>query len=337
MLAIASIAGTNDPSRGPVSPETLCRAFLWHSLNRHALKVRMADTRPDVGPLGMTGKKDGRPFELVRKGGEREIATTGVARITPDNIADLFSHQYDQNDPNKFGCKGIFSDGIRLPTGNQPLVFFWKTGKGGKGIEFHHRDAVATLKRLEAEQAHRDQEALEQQLDYLNHLAQKSGIGELLPGLAKPFVEQARKQVEKKLAVAVAIENAARVYLADAERVTTDRKQESFEPTDLLAHSGYQLTAKKIGGHLKVVNLDIDSSVTSSQLSLLRSNPDWAKGRDGYESLETTLNDSIAAAHSAIAPELRAYRVIRVKRLSELQAAGIQLKAPPGYRLEELP
>jgi len=105
-----------------------------------------------------------------------------------------------------------------------------------------------------------------------------------------------------------------------ARDLSTDRRQMVY-PSDILENSqGFQLI---LGSDGRVKYFDVDSSITASQISR------------GEMISAAKLSEMITELHNSITPELRGYKIVRIRGLGKMKLDG-ELKLPDGLRAVEL-
>lgn len=278
---------------------------------------------PQYTLLQRNAASDPSLFSVEREKNGRKIATVAAVRIVPENVEQLFLHEYA---PGKFGAKGLVAWAPDVDIG---ISLFWKTGEGNSGIEVHHRDAVAFVA---AESAAAQIQSAHGFLSQLEVFAQE------IPG-ADPATKQSVDAISQTIfALSEELETSSARNRAHSAEISAHRKQDAFSASDLNFHLGFQLTAdRRRDGSIVIRNLDVDSSLSSAQTTYLFSSEAMAKlSPHQKQMLGSLLSKMILEAHEGISPGLRDYSNIRVKNLDLLRRHQIPIVAPAGLSLTSL-
>jgi hypothetical protein len=192
----------------------------------------------------------------------------GTTFVNPININDLFSDEYK---PGNFGSKAL----TYIDTNGKMNVVFWKTEFHGGPTDVHHRDALSSILKADAERLERK-------------LASRPAHAENKVNLWILFQEQ-------------------------AERITHERRVAAFDKRILRRAHGFQLTAEYQEGVLKVVNIDVNSSVTRALVA------------NGGPVSEKHLALAISNLYQAMDPRVRAVRTVRIKDMKSPQLSFSKL------------
>jgi hypothetical protein len=189
---------------------------------------------------------------IVEVQGKKGNTTDLHHRVFPSNIEQIFTHQYDKTAPHRFGAKAI---AVEIQPGVLH-VFFFASGKGEIGNNIHHRDALS--KTIEHSESYNSQ--LTWKIAELFELyTQRIGT----PGSDNQF--QVDRVLQKSLKRSSHIETA----VADLQTRTNRGSSgyTGFSRGLIQKSQGYQFTAEIVNGQLKIVEMQIDSSITSAQIS----------------------------------------------------------------------
>lgn len=167
-------------------------------------------------------------------------------RISQENITKIFTHNYDSSQPEKFGAKAI---AVSIE-GEEPTVFFFPTGQGTQAYNVHHRDVLATAVERELDRILTSEEGFQAQV------AGPPDFRKMQNQLASARIDIATLLVPDGLP--------GKIKTRGLNQDITFRLRSSMIMNQ---SQGYQLTAERRAGKLVITRIDVDSSITSYQIS----------------------------------------------------------------------
>jgi hypothetical protein len=198
-----------------------------------------------------------------------------------------------------------------MPRVSRTFTLFWITGKDRRGIEFHHRDALAAIETCCTNGCRQAAEQLQSDRDH-------------------SLDEAARDQLSLVL-----LEQGDR-HEAAALKLATTRQHVAFSVAHLENFLGFQLTADGRPRNERVLRLDVDSSLSSAVKRAAFTRHLASLDKTELRRISRRYSLALGRLHEAIDPDIRAYREIGFAGLGQLKAQGVSVVAPAGLRLVEI-
>lgn len=248
------------------------------------------------------------PLKLKSYNKKRSSQTELFREVSPINICDIFSYNYDRDDLCLFGAKAV---SYKTVTGKIE-VFFFSQGVGRVENNVHHRDVFSAILELELDspefKSYRKVLEIIAELYPMNapdiyEAAERifsSASGG--PDLGRRFVDEVVKCKEWDDAFIPLLELPER--LANLATLVKQRSNHELEADSMFgwifAAQGYQFSARKSASGLIIENAKIDSSINSLQ----KKYPDSTS-----PALYKEMNEKVL---SNISPSLRRFRDIEI-------------------------
>lgn len=192
-----------------------------------------------------------QPYIVEGKSGRKTPLFTA---ITKSNIEFLFSHQYDSNEPNLYGAKGIVVHEIF----GGPQVYFFRSGDGPAANNIHHRDALSFVMKENARFARHWHETMMSL--FLNH-----GDRFNLPSQPPPSENQLELWFDGLFTFLEHFDDTATSM--SLRGINRELHLNSIARSYLQRTQGFQLSARRRDGALTVTDFRVDSSLTAMQIA----------------------------------------------------------------------